>query len=69
MRAMNISYNEIMEMPVHERRFFINIFTEQREKEEEKLEELRNNSNMSSSKGTRTKRISGNAVKNFSGKI
>jgi hypothetical protein len=66
---MNMSYADVMSMPTYERRFFIRIFTEQLEKQKEKAEEQQQNATASNGKGKRVTRISGNAVKNYSGRI
>jgi len=66
---MNMSYVDVMGMPTYERRFFIRIFTEQIEHQKEVIEEQQKNATASNGKGKRVTRISGNAVKNYSGRI
>jgi hypothetical protein len=61
-------YSDVMNMPTYERRFFINVFTEEIEKRKEKLEES-NNKYTYTGKGTRTTKISGEKVKAYSGKM
>ena len=67
MRHLNISYTEIMLMPTYERRFFINVFTEQIERQKEIAEEQPKT--VITGKGERVTRVSGSAVRNYSGKI
>jgi hypothetical protein len=62
-----MSYTDVMDMPTYERRFFINIFTEEMEKRKEQMEEAQNKTT-STGKGTRTTKITGEQVKKFSGK-
>jgi hypothetical protein len=60
-----VSYSDVLAMPTYERRFFLSLLTkEAREREEETermREEIRNRSN--GSKGSRSTRISGDALK------
>ena len=60
-----VTYSDVLAMPTYERRFFLSMLTkEAREREEETermREEIRNRSN--GSKGTKTTRISGEALK------
>ncbi len=60
-----MSYSDVLAMPTYERRFFLSMLTkEAREREEETermREEIRNRSN--GSKGSRSTRISGDALK------
>ena len=64
-----MSYSDVMNMPTYERRFFIRIFTEQLEDQKERVEEQQKNATASNGKGKRVTRISGDAVKNYSGRI
>lgn len=58
-----------MIIPTYERRFFIRIFTEQVEKEKEKMEEIRNSST-TNGKGKRVTKVTGKAnVAKFSGQM
>jgi len=55
-----MSYGDVMNMPVYERRFFINMFKMEMENRRERVEEAGNNVN---GKGRRSKKISGEALK------
>jgi hypothetical protein len=60
-----VTYNDVLSMPVYERRFFLSMLTkEAREKQEEAerfKEEMKNKT--SGSKGSRTTKVSGDALK------
>jgi hypothetical protein len=62
------TYTEVMGMPTYERRFYIKLKTEQNEKRAELLEEQKSKSGKNG-KGERTTKISGDAVKKYSGRI
>jgi hypothetical protein len=55
-----------MKMPTYERRLFINIFRKEMDAREEQMETQRNN-NVSTGKGKRTRRVTGDEVKKYSG--
>ncbi len=55
-----MGYNDVMMMPVYERRFFIDMLIKQREKTMELSE---NNSKNKNTKGSRQSKISGDALK------
>lgn len=61
MRHLKLSYNDVLMMPVYERRFFLNSLIQENEKKKEKMEAQATNS--SSGKGTRTTKISGEQLK------
>jgi hypothetical protein len=51
-------------MPTYERRYFLGLLTKDAKEREEYIEEMRNNSSgTSGGSGTRTKKISGDALK------
>lgn len=60
-----MTYSDVMAMPVYERRYFLTLLTKDHQKREEKEEELKEQAKTSSngSKGSRTTKISGNALK------
>ena len=62
MRALEFSYSDIMKMPTYERRLYIELYKSELEERKERLEEAQNNRS-SGVKGTRTKTISGQALK------
>jgi hypothetical protein len=62
MEYLDMSYTDLMRMPTYERRFFMNEFMNKKEKKEETR-------TVSTGKGSRTTKVSGESVKQFSGKI
>ena len=60
-----VTYDNIMKMPTYERRFFINTIIERNNQKSED----NNNSVTSTGKGERVRKISGEGVKKYSGKI
>jgi hypothetical protein len=64
-----MTYSDVMNMPTYERRFFIRTYTEQIEKHKEQIEESEKNKITNTKKGERIRRVSGNSVKDYSGKI
>lgn len=62
MKHLEISYSDIMSMPVYERRFYIEMFKDEMEIKKEKMEEITKNRS-SGSKGTRTTTVSGEQLK------
>lgn len=51
-------------MPTYERRFFLGLLNKEAKEREEKMEEIKNNQKASSnSKGSRTTRVGGEALK------
>lgn len=62
MRHFNSSYSEALLVPVHDRKLFFNFLKDDFEKEQERIDEMKNSS---SSKGRGQKRISGDQVKQF----
>jgi hypothetical protein len=59
---MGISYSDVMGMPTYERRFFIETLRNDVKQQNENIEEAKNNVT-SSGKGSRSKQISGDALK------
>ena len=62
MKHLKMSYSDVMSMPVYERRFFIEMFREEMETQKERMDEASKNRS-SGGKGTRSKTISGDALK------
>lgn len=62
MQRMEISYGDLMRMPTYERRLFIQLYREEVEENNERIEEA-NRNRSSGGKGTRSKTISGSALK------
>jgi hypothetical protein len=58
-------------MPVQERRFYLGLFVKETQKKQEYLEETNQTNTNKNSKGSRTTRVSGDALKNriMSGQI
>ena len=61
-KYLGIPYSDLMRMPTSERRFFMNEHINKKEKEVE-------SKTVSTGKDSRTTKVSGEAVKQFSGKI
>lgn len=59
----NMTYTDVLSMPTYERRFFIGQLTREAAKREEQMERAREQSQANNGKGSRTKRISGDALK------
>jgi hypothetical protein len=51
-------------MPTYERRFFLGLLNKEAREREERAEELRNKTQTKNSKGSRTTRVTGDALKN-----
>lgn len=58
-----MTYTDVLSMPTYERRFFIGQLTRDSVKREEQMEKAREQSQASNGKGSRTKKISGDALK------
>jgi len=63
MRHFNSSYSEALLVPVHDRKLFFTFLKGDFEKEQERIEEMKQNS--SSSKGKNQRRLTGDQVKQF----
>jgi hypothetical protein len=59
----NMTYSDVLSMPTYERRFFIKLLTKEHRRKKEEYNKMTNNSS-NGSKGTRTTKISGDALKN-----
>ncbi|TXG80897.1 MAG: hypothetical protein E6R13_07355 [Spirochaetes bacterium] len=59
-----MTYNDVLDMPVYERRFFLGLLTRDAIKTQERIEEMNEKSNTKNSKGSRTTKISGEGLKN-----
>lgn len=59
-----VTYNDVLMMPTYERRYFLGLLTKDAREREEKVEEMKNNAKNRNSKGTRTTKVSGQALKN-----
>jgi hypothetical protein len=59
-----MSYNDVLSMPTYERRFFLGLLNKEAREREERAEELKNKSQTNNSKGSRTTRVTGDALKN-----
>jgi hypothetical protein len=59
-----VSYTDVLNMPVYERRFFLGLLTRDTIKTQEKIEEMNENSTTKGSKGNRTTKVSGEGLKN-----
>jgi anti-sigma28 factor (negative regulator of flagellin synthesis) len=57
------TYNDVMQMPTQERRFFIGEKLKEINKQEENMEKMKEQSKSSGERGIRTKKISGEALK------
>jgi hypothetical protein len=58
----NLSRNDILEMPVNERRFRLNMLIRDKHRREEQMEEARQSQTKN---GSRTRKVSGDALKNM----
>jgi hypothetical protein len=59
-----VTYNDILDMPVYERRFFLGLLTKDTVKRQEKIDEMTEKSTTKGSKGNRTTKVSGEGLKN-----
>lgn len=62
MQHLKSPYNDVMSMPVYERRFFINLLLAQHEKQQQFIDDNSNAAN-SNAKGSRKTKISGDSLK------
>lgn len=58
-----VTYSDIMRMPTYERRFFLGMLTREKEKRDEMMEKMMDEKKTKGSKGSRSTRISGDALK------
>jgi hypothetical protein len=70
-RLSNFTYSDVLAMPTYERRYYLSLFIRETQKKQEFLEETNQNNVNKNSKGNRTTRVSGDALKNklMSGQI
>jgi hypothetical protein len=59
-----MSYSDVLAMPTYERRFFLGQKTREFEKQEEHMEKSKEKQQSKNSRGSRTTRVSGEALKN-----
>lgn len=62
MQHLEVGYQDVMSMPTNERRFFLGMILKNKHRDEEAMENARQNS--SKSKGGKNTRITGEALKN-----
>lgn len=59
-----VTYNDVLSMPVYERRYFLSLLTKEARERQEHSDELRQKTQTNSTaKGKRTTRVSGDALK------
>lgn len=60
-----VTYNDVLSMPTYERRFFLSLLTKEAHERREEVERMREDAKTrtSGSKGSRTTRLSGDALK------
>jgi len=64
MQHLKISYSDILTMPTYERRFFLGLLTKDKRDREEHMEKMKEQAQSKTGKGSRTTRVSGDALKN-----
>lgn len=64
MKHLEISYSDVLSMPTYERRFFLGQLIKQKVQADEISEKQREAAKTSTGKGSRTTRVSGEALKN-----
>lgn len=63
MQHLNMSYVDVMTMPVYERRFFLGLATKTAAEREEHIENMKAEASSRGSKGSRSTTVSGEALK------
>jgi hypothetical protein len=63
MQYLKIGYNDVLNMPTNERRYYMGMLIKSKQEEQVKVEEMRNKAN-SNAKGSRKTKVSGEALKN-----
>lgn len=60
-----VTYNDVLSMPTYERRFFLSLLTKEAHERREEVERMREDAKTRTSggKGSRTTRLSGDALK------
>jgi hypothetical protein len=68
---MGFTYSDIMMMPTYQRRYFLGLLSRDHIKRQERIEEMREKAITRQGKGSRTTKLSGEALKNriISGQI
>jgi hypothetical protein len=59
-----MSYNDVLSMPVYERRFFLGLLTKENREKEEQVEKMKEQQKTKGTKGNRTTKVSGEGLKN-----
>lgn len=59
----NVTYTDVMSMPVSERRYFIGLLMRDNSRREEEIERAKENQSNNGKGGSRTKKISGDSLK------
>ena len=59
-----ITYSDVLKMPIYERRFFLGLLTKETAEKQAKMEEIQEEAKTKGSKGNRTTKVSGQALKN-----
>lgn len=63
MQYLKIGYNDVLNMPTNERRYYMGMLIKTKSDEQEAAEKARNNANPNA-KGSRKTKVSGEALKN-----
>ena len=63
MQYLKIGYNDVLNMPTNERRYYMGMLIKSKHDEQVKAEEMTNKAN-SNAKGSRKTKVSGEALKN-----
>lgn len=64
MKHLEVGYTDVLEMPTNERRFYLGLLLRDKHKREEQEEMQREQSTVTNGKGSRTRKVSGNMLKN-----
>jgi hypothetical protein len=63
MQYLKIGYNDVLNMPTNERRYYMGMLIKSKHDEQVKTEEMKNKANKNA-KGSRKTKVSGEALKN-----
>lgn len=58
------TYSDVLNMPIYERRFFLGLLTKEQSEKQARMEEMKEEAKTRGSKGNRTTKVSGQALKN-----
>ena len=58
-----VTYSDVLRMPVYERRFFLGLLNKDARERQEQMEEMKAKAQTKGGKGSRTTRVSGEALK------